>query len=91
MKETAKCPSCNGDRVVRGRYSHINKSVNQQQLPPRFRPDGIKKFTALDPSIRLDGGEYAFSACLDCGCFWSRLNAEKLKKTVRKYIKEEAS
>ena len=77
------CPSCKNERIVQGRYFDIRTLTQRQSLPPRFRPDGMKKFTLFDPSVAIRGGE-AFAACLDCGFLWSRVDPKKLTKSVLK-------
>jgi hypothetical protein len=82
MKETT-CPGCKGDRVVRGRYFNPKAVQKQQARAPRFKPDGLKKFTLFDPSVAIRGRE-KFHACLDCGFLWSRVEPRKLTKSIQK-------
>ena len=82
MKETL-CPRCTSDRLVHGRYFNPHAVMGQQTGAPRFRPDGLKKFMLLDPSVAIRGRE-TFAACLDCGLLWSHIDREKLLKSIRK-------
>jgi len=87
MKETA-CPGCKNERIARGRYFNPKAITKQQAHPPRFKPDGLKKFTLFDPSVAIRGGE-KFLACLDCGFLWSRVDPKKLTKSIQKNGTEE--
>lgn len=82
MKKETTCPVCKNDRIVYGRYFNPKAVHKHQVRTPRFKPDGLKRFTLSDPSISL--GSEIFCSCLDCGLLWSRIDSKKLIRSIQK-------
>jgi DNA-directed RNA polymerase subunit RPC12/RpoP len=83
MKTETSCPACNCERLVPGRYFNPRAFHDCQRRPPAFRADGIKQFTIQDPSVLVLNRK--FTACLECGVLWARLNPSALELSLSKY------
>jgi DNA-directed RNA polymerase subunit RPC12/RpoP len=75
-----KCPACNNERVIKGRYlDQIGGGLSQV-----FRPGGLKLLTLIGSDLRVSNGD-RFYACLDCGLLWSSIDNRKLVRIIEKH------
>lgn len=77
---TTKCPACNSEHIVKGRYlDQIGGGLYQV-----FRPDGLKILTLAGCDVRIPDGD-RFTSCTDCGLLWSSVNQRQLLKVIAKH------
>lgn len=77
MIEEIKCPRCQSEAVVPGRYlDQLAGGLGQN-----FRIKELRQFAfgSTDVSISSD-----FHACTECGLLWNEIDTVRLKKVIRK-------
>lgn len=77
MTEETKCPRCQSEAVVPGRYlDQLAGGLGQN-----FRMKELRSFAFGWTDVPISSN---FNACTECGLLWNQIDAEKLKKVVRK-------
>ena len=74
-----KCPSCNSNRVIQGRYIDLAGLSSGHA----FRPKELRNLAFTGTDIRIKNAD-RFMACLDCGLLWSKIDTTKLVKVLSK-------
>lgn len=77
MKTT--CPACASTRCVPGR---LLLSGTDDGWVTRFYPKGLR-FLTLKKAVSLINGQ-SFSACLECGHVWNKLDPVELRALLEK-------
>lgn len=71
------CPACNVNQSVEG---DLMVAGSEDGYAKDFYPKGLR-FFALRRSVRLSK-EQGFTACLNCGHVWGKLNPNELSELI---------
>ena len=76
MGTAFKCPACQGDRLVPGRFR-----ASMRTGAAEFVPDEVKAFTLslTTPYVEVERGRL----CLDCGHLWTAVDTAEAVGKIR--------
>ncbi|MBD3264236.1 MAG: hypothetical protein GF375_03950 [Candidatus Omnitrophica bacterium] len=73
-----KCVKCGSENTVEGRVFNQVDYVSPQAF---FRPRELKPFSLFGINVRIKKNK--FCSCVDCGCVWTQIDTDKLKKVIK--------